>query len=121
MTLINVLCMTGGELFANVNLKHFTQGKGHHHLLAGLVGYAIVIYFLIKSLGGSSLLWTSAMWEGCITIFGALIAVFMLGEGFESPIQWFGIFLAVLSMVLVHAGPEIEKFASSFNKKSVLI
>jgi multidrug transporter EmrE-like cation transporter len=105
---LNVLCMTGGEIFANVNLKHFALGKGVQHLIYGLLGYAVVIFFLIKSLGETSFLWTSAMWQCLIIVVGSLFAVFLLGEKFESVWQWVGVLLALLSMFFINYKPKFD-------------
>jgi multidrug transporter EmrE-like cation transporter len=104
MSIVNVALMTASEIWGNANFKLFTMNGKHHHMYAGLVGYAGVLIFLIKSLQTGSLLWVSAMWEGMIVVLGSLVAVFVLGENFESPIQWVGVGLGIVSMLLVHFG-----------------
>ena len=104
MSIVNVALMTASEIWGNAHFKLFTTNGKHHHLYAGLVGYVGVLIFLIKSLQTGSLLWVSAMWEGMIVVLGSLVAVFVLGENFESPIQWVGVGLGIVSMLLVHFG-----------------
>lgn len=105
MTLINVLAMTLAEIFGNANFKHFAGGAGHHgHLLGGFVGYLGVMYFLIQSFSSTSMLVTTFMWEGMITVLGSAYAVLFLGERFTSWIQYLGAFLAVLSVWMIHCG-----------------
>ena len=98
--------MTCAETFGNVNLKRFAESGNisHGHLAQGILGYIIVLYFLIKSLGASSMLYVGAVWEGMITIIGSLVAYFVLGERFNHWVQYVGIVLAVLAIYLVHWG-----------------
>jgi drug/metabolite transporter (DMT)-like permease len=49
------------------------------------------------------------MVEGMITVLGAGFAIFVLGERFSHPIQYFGIFLAIVAMILVHLGDDMFK------------
>jgi len=100
--------MTVSEIWGNANFKLFTMNGRHHHLYAGILGYVAVLFFLIKSLSTGSLLWVSAMWEGMIVVLGSLVAVFILGENFESPLQWVGVGLGIVSMFLVHFGPMVK-------------
>ena len=50
------------------------------------------------------MLWVTAMWEGMITIAGAGASVFILGERFDHWIQWLGLSLGIVAMMLVHIG-----------------
>ena len=104
MSIVNVALMTASEIWGNAHFKLFTTNGNHHHLYAGILGYVGVLIFLIKCLQTGTLLWVSAMWEGMIVVLGSLVAVFVLGENFESPIQWVGVGLGVVSMLLVHFG-----------------
>jgi len=108
MSLLNVALMTFSELWGNAHFKMYTRNGNHAHLIAGVLGYIGVIAFLIKSLSVGTLLWVSAMWEGMIVVFGSLVAVFVLGENFESPVQWIGVGLGLVSMFLVHYGGDIK-------------
>jgi multidrug transporter EmrE-like cation transporter len=110
MSLAHVLAMSIAETFGNFHLKNFAASNSHHNLLCGVMGYCGVLYFLVRSFAlGGSLLWVSAMWEGMITVLGAGFAFFVLGERFNHPIQYFGIFLAVIAMILVHLGDDMFK------------
>jgi multidrug transporter EmrE-like cation transporter len=73
-------------------------------MIGGLVGYIGVVYFLVLSFSSESLLYVSAMWEGMITVLGALVAYFFLGERFSSPVQYLGIIFGLLGMIMVHMG-----------------
>jgi len=104
----HVLAMAVAETFGNVHLKNYAASNSHHNLFCGIAGYCGVLYFLVRSFTlGGSLLWVSALWEGFITVLGAGFAIFVLGERFSHPIQYFGIFLAFVAMILVHLGDDI--------------
>ena len=110
MSLAHILAMSVAETFGNVHLKNFAASNKHHNLFCGIAGYCGVLYFLVRSFAlGGSLLWVSAMWEGMITVLGAGFAIFVLGERFSHPIQYFGIFLAIVAMILVHLGDDMFK------------
>jgi multidrug transporter EmrE-like cation transporter len=110
MSLAHVLAMSVAETFGNVHLKNYAASNSHHNLFCGVAGYCGVLYFLVRSFAlGGSLLWVSAMWEGMITVLGAGFAIFVLGERFSHPIQYFGIFLAIVAMILVHLGDDMFK------------
>jgi multidrug transporter EmrE-like cation transporter len=105
MTLLNVLAMTLAEIFGNANFKNFAGAGGHHgHLAGGLIGYLGVMFFLVKSFASTSMLVTTFMWEGMITVLGSAYAFLILGERFTSWIQYLGAALAVLSVWMVHCG-----------------
>lgn len=108
MSLLPVALMTLSEIWGNVHFKLFTHSGHHGHLGAGILGYLGVIFFLIKSLSVGSLLYVSAMWEGMIVVVGSFVAVFVLGENFESWVQWAGVGLGILSMLLVHLGGKVK-------------
>lgn len=104
MALATILMMSLAETFGNVHFKWFAKSQAHHHMIGGVIGYVGVMYFLIQSFSMESLLYVSAMWEGMITVLGALVAYFFLGERFTSPVQYLGIIFGLLGMIMVHAG-----------------
>jgi len=109
MSLVHVFAMSCAEIYANTNLKLFTQSNHHGHLMGGILGYIGVVFFLIKSLMGGGLMYISIMWEAMITILGSLVAYFYLNERFDHWVQYFGIVLALVAMALVHYGGKLKK------------
>ena len=53
------------------------------------------------------MLWVGAMWEGMITLLGSAYAFFILGERFNSWIQYAGLGLGILAMYMVHCGEKL--------------
>jgi len=111
MALVNVLAMSCAEIFGNCHLKFFAESGNStkHNLALGIIGYVAVLFFLVRSFTHANMLYVSALWEGMITILGAAVAFFILGERFKHPIQWVGLVLAFIAVVMVHFG---EKLAS---------
>jgi multidrug transporter EmrE-like cation transporter len=104
MTLINIVLMTLAEIFGNVHFKWFAASGAHSHLIGGVIGYLGVMFYLVQSFSAGNLLYVSAMWEGMITVIGSAVAIFFLGERFNSPIQYWGIVLGLVAMLMVHSG-----------------
>jgi multidrug transporter EmrE-like cation transporter len=105
MALVTVFAMSVAEIFGNFHLKTFAASNSKHNLVCGVMGYCGVLYFLIRSFAlGGSLLWVSAMWEGMITVMGAGVAFFVLGERFSHPIQYIGLLMGIVAMLMVHFG-----------------
>ena len=110
MVLLEVFGMSCAETFGNFNLKRFAQSgnSAHHHLGLGILGYAGVLFFLVRAFALKNLLVVTALWEGMITVIGAGAAYFMLGERFKHPVQWLGLVLAILAVMLIHWGEHLH-------------
>ena len=102
MTVLNVLMMTISELIGNTHLKWFADHGRQRNLVFGMLAYLGVIYFLVKSLGSKSMMWTCIMWEAMIVIGGAITAYVIFGEKFNHWIQWLGILFALAAAVCVN-------------------
>ena len=107
MTLLNVMLMSSAEIFGNSNFQRFAQSNESKHFLLGVLGYAGVIFFLVKSFGHGNMLWVTTMWEGMIILMSASFAYFYLGERFSHPVQYLGILLGLLAMCCVHYGEQL--------------
>ena len=109
MSIAHVLAMSIAEIFGNFHLKTYAAGNKSKNLICGVMGYCGVLYFLVRSFAlGGSLLWVSAMWEGMITVLGAGVAFFVLGERFKHPVQYIGLLLGVIAILMVHFGVKIK-------------
>jgi len=104
MSLAAVFAMSLAEIFGNVNFKMFAESNHGRHLIGGVFGYIAVMYFLVQSFMSANMLWVGAMWEGMITVIGSLVAYFVLGERFSHPMQYAGLALGLLAMLMVHYG-----------------
>jgi multidrug transporter EmrE-like cation transporter len=102
MTLLFVLAMTSAELFGNAHLKWFSDNGKHHHLGLGILAWAVVLYFLVKTLENSDMMWTCIMWEAMIVIGGAIVAYVFFGEKFTHWIQWLGLLFALGAAICIN-------------------
>ena len=90
------LCLT--EIVGDFGYKEFANKGGINNFAVGTAGYVGVIYFLIRSLQGSQVLLVNAAWDGLSALIESLAAIFILGEKFNDPWKYFGIFLIVLGL-----------------------
>lgn len=102
MTLLLVLAMTSAELFGNAHLKWFADNKKNHHLIFGILAWAAVLFFLVKTLENSNMMWTCIMWEAMIVIGGAITAYIFFGEKFTHWVQWLGLLFALGAAVCIN-------------------
>jgi multidrug transporter EmrE-like cation transporter len=93
---IGLLSIT--EIFGDFALKKYANEGGLGFLGYGLLGYAGVIYFLVQSLKGSSVLMVNAAWDGVSAFIESLLAFLILGERFSDPNQYIGIGLIVIGL-----------------------
>jgi multidrug transporter EmrE-like cation transporter len=98
MTLYSIGLLSLTEAFGDFALKKYANEGGLTFLAYGLLGYVGVIYFLIQSLRGSSLLMVNAAWDGISAFNESLLAFVVLGERFSDPNQYIGIGLIVAGL-----------------------
>jgi multidrug transporter EmrE-like cation transporter len=73
-------------------------------LFMGIVAYAIVIKLLITALKEGNLMYTNAMWDGVSSVIGVVLAYFLLGERMSGWMQWLGLILTVVGVVILNCG-----------------
>lgn len=93
---LSLLILT--EIIGDFGYKKFADNGGFYNFITGTVGYIGVIYFLIRSLQGSQVLLINAAWDGLSALFESIAAFIILGERFDDPMKYFGIFLIVLGL-----------------------
>lgn len=93
---IGLLCLT--EIVGDFGYKEFANKGGIQNFATGTVGYIGVIYYLIRSLQGSQVLLVNAAWDGLSALIESLAAIIFLGERFDDPCKYAGIFLIVLGL-----------------------
>ena len=93
---IGALCLT--EIVGDFGYKEFANKGGAKNFAVGTAGYLGVIYFLIRSLQGSQILLVNAAWDGLSGLIESIAAIVILGEKFNDPWRYFGIFLIVLGL-----------------------
>jgi multidrug transporter EmrE-like cation transporter len=98
MSLYSIGLLSLTEVFGDFALKKYANEGGLTFLAYGLLGYAGVVYFLIQSLRGSSVLMVNAAWDGISALIESFFAIVVLGEGFSDPNQYIGIGLIIAGL-----------------------
>lgn len=93
---VGMLCLT--EIIGDFGYKEFSNVGGVKNFAIGTSGYIGVIYFLIRSLQGSQVLLVNAAWDGLSALIESIAAIIILGEKFNDPWKYFGIFLIVTGL-----------------------
>jgi len=93
---VGALCLA--EIVGDFGFKAFANNGGIRNFTTGSIGYVGVIYFLIKSLQGSTVLLVNAAWDGLSALIGSVAAIVILGERFADPMQYVGLVLIIVGM-----------------------
>jgi multidrug transporter EmrE-like cation transporter len=86
------------EIVGDFGFKEFANKGGIYHFLVGTTGYIGVVYFLIRSLQGSQLLLVNAAWDGLSALLESVAAIIVLGERFDDPWKYLGIFFIIIGL-----------------------
>jgi len=103
MSLTDLVALSVVEVFGDFNLRWYAETNRPMYLGYGLVGYAGVIYYLIKCLRTGNVLYVNGMWDGISAIVGSLAAYVVMGDRLETPVQYLGLAMAGMGVYLLRA------------------
>jgi len=106
MVIPQILAMGAAETYGNYNLKNYAFTNKNHHLVKGILAWALVLYILVQSFKNYNMMHVSMLWEFSITMFTVLTAYFVMGERFTNWKQWIGVLIIFLGAWLIHYGGE---------------
>jgi multidrug transporter EmrE-like cation transporter len=86
------------EIVGDFGYKKFANKGGIKNFAVGTIGYIGVVYYLIRSLQGSQVLLVNAVWDGLSALIESIAAIIILGEKFDDPCKYFGIFLIIIGL-----------------------
>lgn len=86
------------EILGDFGYKKFANEGGLGNFAAGTAGYIGVIFFLIRSLQGSTVLLVNSAWDGISAIIESIAAMLILGERLDDPQQYIGIVLIIAGL-----------------------
>jgi multidrug transporter EmrE-like cation transporter len=101
MSLPQIIGLSLVEIIGDYGLKEYANDKGLQFLGLGAAGYIGVLYLLVVSLQGSTILMVNNAWDGISTILGSLFAFFILGERFDNYLQYMGIVFIIVGLFLL--------------------
>ena len=101
MSLVDITAMSIVEIVGDFAFKKFANEGGAAYFATGVAGYVGVLYFLIRSLQGSTVLMVNGAWDGISTIVESIAAFVILGERFDHMGQYVGLLLIILGLFLL--------------------
>ena len=101
MSLIDITAMALVEILGDFSLKAFANEGGATYLAGGVLGYAGVLYFLIRSLQNSTVLLVNGAWDGISTVIESAAAYVLLGERMEHTYQYVGLLFIIVGLFML--------------------
>lgn len=99
---IYLLCLCIIEIFSDFSLEKYANKLGGiNHLAAGIAGYMGVVFFLIKSLMGSSVLIVNTLYDGINSILVSATAMIFFGQRLDNIYQYIGLIMIPIGLVLL--------------------
>lgn len=99
-----LLCLALVEIVADFGLKIYANTGSWSALNLGSLGYVGVVFFLIRALTGSTILYVNGMWDALSTLLESAAAFIILGERFEDPLQYVGLALIIAGTFFLARG-----------------
>ena len=101
MSFQDIVPLVFTEIVGDFGYKVFANNGGVIPFATGTIGYVGVIYYLIRSLQGSTILVVNAAWDGISAVVESIAAYLFLGERFTSCSEFFGICFILLGLLLM--------------------
>jgi multidrug transporter EmrE-like cation transporter len=111
--LIALFLLSITEIIGDFALENYANSNNLYALGLGCFSYIGVVYFLIKSLVGSSILYVNTAWDGISTLIETFAAIILLGERFEDHVQYIGLGFVIIGMFL------LKIFKKNTDKKTI--
>jgi hypothetical protein len=115
MSYVDILFLSFAEIVGDFGYKEFANKGGVKNFSIGTVGYISVIYCLIKSLQGSSVLLVNAAWDGVSALIESAAAIIILGERFDDPWKYVGVIFIIFGLFFLKL-PVVNKNKFIFPK-----
>ena len=98
---INIVLLATVEIYGDFNLRWFAQTNVPTYLLQGILGYAGVVFFLIRSLMSNNVLYVNGMWDGISGIIESAAAYYLLGDRLRNTQQYVGLIMTIAGVALM--------------------
>lgn len=99
-----VLALTGSEIFGFCSLYRYSKTNQGKHLGFAILGYFGLFCFLLLLLKNKNInmLRLNLVWQVTAILMGSLSAYAFFGERLDNPIQYLGLLLGILSIIMVN-------------------
>ena len=101
MSFNDIVALSVVEVFGDFSLRWYAETNNMMYFVYGLIGYAGVIYYLIKSLRSGNVLYVNGMWDGVSGVIESIAAYLVLGDRLEHPFQYVGLLLTIAGIYLL--------------------
>ena len=102
MSFYNVFLLSLAEIFGDFQLENYATTDNLVSLSNGILGYAGVVYILIKSLRQRNVLFVNASWDGMSSILETLAAMIFLGETLKTTSEYIGLVLIISGLFFLY-------------------
>ena len=89
------------EILGDFSLEKYSKTWQLKDLTKGSLYYAGVVFFLIKSLVGSNILYVNGMWDGISGLIESVTAYIFLGQRLDTNYQYIGLGMIIIGIVLL--------------------
>jgi multidrug transporter EmrE-like cation transporter len=96
-----VVILSTIEIFGDFQLRFYAQNGELKNLGLGILGYAGVVFALIKSLQLNNVLFVNAIWDGTSGLIESAAAYYILGDRLQKKQQYVGIFFIIAGIFLM--------------------
>jgi hypothetical protein len=104
---VYLVCLSLVEIFGDFALERYAHSWNVADLAKGSVWYMGVVFFLVKSLVGSNILYVNGMWDAISGLIESVAAFVFLGERFEHPHQYLGLLMAISGIFLLKSSKKL--------------
>jgi multidrug transporter EmrE-like cation transporter len=115
MSFQQIVALSVVEIIGDFALKEFSNKGGFLPFTIGIGGYIGVVYLLIVSLQGSTVLLVNGAWDGISALIESIAAYIFLGERFHSYLQYIGLLFIIIGVYLLKI-PRNKKYPFHFPK-----
>ena len=97
----HIVALSVIEIYGDFSLRFFAQTNNTKWLVHGLLGYAGVVYMLIRSFKLKNVLYVNGMWDGVSGIVESFASYVFLGDRLENPNEYLGLILIIGGVALM--------------------
>ena len=101
MGLTDIVLLSVAEIFGDFSFRWYAQTNALSYFWGGILGYAGVIFYLIKSFRGDNVLYVNGMWDGISGLIESVAAYVVLGDRLERPTQYAGLVMVIAGISLM--------------------